>query len=119
MVPPFAAAPVVVAPPAVVAAAAADVLAPPHAAAIMAAPRSTAAALAAPAVLLKLVTSWVRDGGRGRDASGRPDNPSHRNHPRSAWDHGTHQVSPRRCSVSRSTGQYLPFDEWPTNGGAS
>jgi hypothetical protein len=109
----------VAAPPAVVVFVELPLLSPPHAAAIMAAPRSTTAALAAPAVLLKLVTSWVRDGVRGRDASGRPDNPQHRSHPHLAWGHGTHLASARRCSVSRSTGQYLPFDEWPTNGGAS
>src|SRR5262249_23332425 len=136
IVPPLAAAPVVVAPPAVVAAAppAAVVVAPPpavvvfvelpllsppQAAAIIAAPRSTTAALAAPAVPLTRVTSWVRASGRGRDASGRPDNPLHRNHPNQMWGHGTHPVSTRRCSACRSTGQYLPFDVWPTNGGGT
>src|SRR5262245_36388868 len=141
-VPPLAAAPVVVAPPAVVAAPAAVVVAPPpllvvpgdavvllvppllsppHAAAIMAAPRSATAALATPAVLLKLLTSWVRDGVRGRDASGRPDNPSHQDHPHHAWGHETRLLSASptwHLSAARSIGQYLPFDVWPSNGGA-
>src|SRR5215207_9888504 len=63
-----------------------SLLSPPHAAATSEAPSSTIAALA---VLFKLVTSWVRDGERGRDAACRPDNLPHREHPRHGWVTGT------------------------------
>src|SRR5262249_22893570 len=109
------------APPALVVAGAAVVLlefllSPPHAAATSEAPRSTIAALA---VLLKLMTSWVRDGERGRDAARRPDNLPHQRHPRHGW------ASPRTSSIARdptgprSTGQNLPFDGRPSNGFAT
>jgi hypothetical protein len=88
----------------------------PHAAAISEAPSS---AMAACAVLLNLMTSWVRDGERGRDAARRPDNLPHQMHPCHGW--ATRQTT-RFAAIDRghrSTGQNLPFDVRPSNGAAT